>query len=323
MTRDQAKQLVRDTFTQAFQKDHFRRFIKELLNRYDDSKAQVWNKQYIPDAFKDHIDHYERLGTYGAADGEKLDILVVHLSSNSKLERARTALRNFVAHHLKSRDEKDAGLVAFISPTETSWRFSFVRMEYETELTEAGIARAKLNLTSARRFSYLVGEGESCHTAQSRFLDLLQETNADPTLEQIADSFSVETVTKEFFDRYHALFKGLKEAIEKIVSQDKSVREEFRAKAVKTDDFAKKLLGQIVFLYFIQKKGWLGVQRGQEWGTGARDFLRRLAAGGYCPFKNLFNDVLEPLFYESLATDRGPEAWCKPFKTRIPFLNGL
>ena len=76
MNRDQARQLVRDTFTQGFQKDQFRRFIKELLNRYDESKAQAWNKQYIPDAFKEHVDRYERLGTYTAPDDEKLDILV-------------------------------------------------------------------------------------------------------------------------------------------------------------------------------------------------------------------------------------------------------
>jgi len=36
-------------------------------------------------------------------------------------------------------------------------------------------------------------------------------------------------------------------------------------------------LGQIVFLYFVQKKGWLGVVKGQGWGTGPHDFLRRLA----------------------------------------------
>jgi hypothetical protein len=39
-------------------------------------------------------------------------------------------------------------------------------------------------------------------------------------------------------------------------------------------DFAKKLLGQIVFLYFIQKKGWLGVAKGGKWGDGPRNFLR-------------------------------------------------
>ncbi len=322
MNREQARQLVRDTFTHAFQREQFRRFAKELVNRYDESKAQIWGRQYILDAFKDHIDRYERVGTYSAPDGEKLDILIVYLTKESKLERARTALRNFVAHHLKSRDDKDAGLVAFVSPTEQTWRFSFVRMEYETELTEAGVAKAKLNLTSARRFSYLVGESESCHTAQSRFLDLLKETGKNPTLEQIAESFSVETVTKEFFNRYYALFQKLKEAVEKIAAKDKLVRDEFCRKGVNTDDFAKKLLGQIVFLYFIQKKGWLGVQKGEEWGTGPRDFLRRLARGDYGKFKNIFNDVFEPLFYDTLATDRGAEAWCATFKGRIPFLNG-
>ena len=87
-------------------------------------------------------------------------------------------------------------------------------------------------------------------------------------------------------------------------------------------DFAKKLMGQIVFLYFLQKKGWLGVAKGQDWGTGPRDFLRRLADGEYGKYDNFFNDILEPLFYDTLATDRGHEAWCKRFKCRIPFLNG-
>ena len=39
---------------------------------------------------------------------------------------------------------------------------------------------SKRKLTPARRFSYIVGEGESCHTAQTRFLDLLQDTENDP-----------------------------------------------------------------------------------------------------------------------------------------------
>ena len=81
-------------------------------------------------------------------------------------------------------------------------------------------------------------------------------------------------------------------------------------------------MGQIVFLYFLQKKGWLGVAKGQDWGTGPHDFLRRLANGDYGKYDNFFNDVLEPLFYDTLATDRGHEAWCNRFQCRIPFLNG-
>lgn len=58
-------------------------------------------------------------------------------------------------------------------------------------------------------------------------------------------------------------------------------------------------------------------------GYGApRDFLRRLARGDHGAYSNFFNDVLEPLFYDTLATDRGHEAWCNRFECRIPFLNG-
>ena len=86
------------------------------------------------------------------------------------MERARTAIRNFVADHLKQRDGKDAALVAFVSPTEKQWRFSYVKMEYATVEKDSGKIGVETKLTPARRFSYIVGEGESCHTAQTRFL---------------------------------------------------------------------------------------------------------------------------------------------------------
>jgi len=322
MNRNQARDLIKTTFTRPFNRGNFRTFILNVLNRIDESKAQAWNTQYVKDAFKPHVQRYERLGTYTSPKKEKLDVLIVHLTNASKLERARTAMRNFVADHLKTRDEKDAALVAFVSPTEKQWRFSYVKMDYATVKTESGKVGVEARLTPARRFSYLVGEGESSHTAQSRFVDLLQDTQSDPTLAQIEEAFSVEAVTKEFFTKYAELFEQINKALTKLVEKDKAIREEFKAKNVNTVDFAKKLMGQIVFLYFLQKKGWLGVEKGKEWGTGPRDFLRRLANGQYGKYDNFFNDVLEPLFYDTLATDRGHEAWDKRFKCRIPFLNG-
>ncbi|MFH1023045.1 MAG: TaqI-like C-terminal specificity domain-containing protein [Planctomycetota bacterium] len=294
----------------------------ELLHRFDESKAQQWNITYIKDAFKEHVNRYERLGTYTAPGKEKLDILIVHLAKESKLERARTAIRNFVADHLKNREEKDAALVAFVSPTGNQWRFSYVKMEYAAVEKESGKVGVETRLTPARRFSYLVGEDESCHTAQTRFLNLLQNTDKDPTLAELESAFSVEAVTKEFFTRYRDLFEEINKALEKLVKDDNVIHGEFKKKGVKAVDFSKKLLGQIVFLYFIQKKGWLGVEKGRDWGSGPRDFLRRLADGKHGTCKNFFNDILEPLFYDTLATERGGEAWSKRFRCRIPFLNG-
>jgi type I restriction-modification system DNA methylase subunit len=250
--------------------------------------------------------------------------LIVYTTGPEKIQRTRTGLRDFVAHKLK-RDEsyKDAALVAFVSPLpETTWRFSYIKMEYATVEQDSGKVDTEERLTPARRFSYIVGAGESCHTAQTRFLDLLQDTTTDPTLAALEDAFSVEAVTKEFFTKYAELFEDLHAALEKMAAKDKTLRDEFAAKGVNTVDFAKKLMGQIVFLYFLQKKGWLGVKRGQPWGSGPRDFLRRLANGDYGAYANFFNDLLEPLFYDTLATERGAEAWSKRFNCRIPFLNG-
>jgi type I restriction-modification system DNA methylase subunit len=322
MNRDQARALIEQTFPQAFDGTRFRNFAHNLLNHIDQTKAQRWNTTYVKDAFKQHVQRYERLGTYTSPDNEKLDVLVVHLTTESKLERARTAIRNFVADHLKTREEKDAALVAFVSPTEKQWRFSYVKMEYATVEQESGKVGVETRLTPARRFSYIVGEGESCHTAKTRFLDLLKRTDTDPTLAHIEEAFSVEAVTNEFFKKYAERFEEIHKALEGLVSKHKTIRDEFNAKGVNTVDFAKKLMGQIVFLYFLQKKGWLGVAKGQEWGTGPRDFLRTLANGDCGKYDNFFNDILEPLFYDTLATDRGHEAWCNRFKCRIPFLNG-
>jgi len=314
--------MVKQTFTQAFDKGRFRLLALNLLNRLDETKASAWNHTYIKDAFKPHVRRYERLGTYTSPAGETVDVLIVHLTDAAKLERARTALRNFVADHLKTRSNKDAALVAFVAPDQTTWRFSYVKMEYATVVKDSGDVGVEARLTPARRFSYIVGAGESCHTAQTRFLALLQDTTTDPALADLEAAFSVEAVTKEFFKEYVARFTAIHTALDDVLAQNAALRAEFEQCSLNSIDFAKKLLGQIVFLYFLQRKGWLGVARGAEWGSGPRDFLRRLANGEYGAYANFFNDVLEPLFYDTLATDRGHAAWCDRFDCRIPFLNG-
>lgn len=326
MNPQQARERVAETFPQPFNKTKFLEFTRNLLNEFDESKAAQWKPPYIKDAFKPHVSWFERLGTYTSPRHEKLDVLIVHLTNKSKLERARTAIRNFVADHLKTRDQKDAALVAFVSPTERQWRFSYVRMEYAAVATESGKVGVKTHLTPARRCSYIVGEGESCHTAQSRFLALLQNTENKPNLADLEEAFSVEAVTREFFNQYAALFEDINKELDRLVKKDKAIRDEFKARNVNPVEFAKKLMGQLVFLYFLQKKGWLGVAKGQDWGAGPHNFLRRLidqsAPADKSDTVNIFNDILEPLFYDTLATDRGPAAWCKLFQCRIPFLNG-
>src|SRR5207247_9439977 len=86
------------------------------------------------------------------------------------------------------------------------------------------------------------------------------------TLEKLEAAFSVEAVTKEFFNKYAELFGQLDAALQKLAVKDKAIGRELKEKNISMVDFAKKLMGQIVFLYFLQKKGWLGVAKGQDRG---------------------------------------------------------
>ncbi|MFH1444502.1 MAG: TaqI-like C-terminal specificity domain-containing protein [Candidatus Peregrinibacteria bacterium] len=188
-------------------------------------------------------------------------------------------------------------------------------------MEKGGKFKAEEDFTPARRYSFLVGSHESSHTAQRQLLPILADDKHNPTLSLIENAFSIETVTKEFFEKYRDLFVRVKEALDALVDSDKVLRKEFRAKDVNTADFAKKLLGQIVFLYFLQKKGWFGVARDAAWGSGHKNFLRQLFEGKLMRYKNFFDDVLEPLFYEALAVEREENYYSK-FNCKIPFLNG-
>lgn len=229
----------------SFDESKFIDFIIDLLNldssniNLDSSEKNVSAKQY-----KDDIKKYKYIARYN--DGyNNIGIFIVNLKST----KARNLQRNFVASLLKMYD-LDASIVAFYSDNDTSWRLSFVKKELS--FTENGI---KESLTSAKRYSYLVGEHESIHTAQEFLFKLLEIDSRKITLDDIEKVFDVEKVTKRFFEDYKEKYLQLKEYLDK--------NEDFKTESEKCDftssEFAKKLMGQIVFLYFLQKKGWLGV----------------------------------------------------------------
>ena len=243
---------------------------------------------------------------------------------------------------------------------------------------EFSMGKVKEKLTPAKRYSYLVGKGEPCHTAKQRLYPIFMDDNTNPGIDELEEAFSVEKVTNEFFNLYKEKYIQLKEYLES--------NEEFMNEAAyrnfTSEQFAKKLMGQIVFLYFIQKKGWLGVEaipvtmtekqyknaffargtksrdivpkvyaqqpdgtyrivfselqalsdedeeflagivKGKPWGSGPKDFMRKIFDGCVDAGKNYFDDYLEPLFYTGLNKNRGENGFYAPLHRRIPFLNG-
>lgn len=322
MNKDQAKKLLDETFNHEFDQQKFSKFLTELFNGFRiENRGLGVSKEY-----SEYISEFRKLGEYN--DGKKsMEVLVVKLKKSNSLERARTMQRNFIAKWLSmGYEEKDGALVAFYGDDPYDWRFSFIKMDYRLVEKENGKIKTEKELTPAKRYSFLVGVNEPNHTCRSQFLDLVIEEKEKPSLQEIENAFSIEKVTKEFFLEYKELFSKLAESLEKVFKREDYVKKEFEEKNISVRDFSKKLLGQIVFIYFLQKKGWLGVEKDEagrfkEWGTGPKNFLKRLFDKKIVDYTNFFNDILEPLFYEALAKERDDDYYSR-FKCKIPFLNG-
>ena len=322
MDKQQAQQIIKNTFESSFDKKRFIDFTKNLLNSIDESKA-FHARGDVKEMFSAVIKTYERIGTYNSPEGEKIDIIITYLQKGYSLDHARITQRNFAGRYLVDRGEKDAGLFAFVAPDEADWRFSLVKMDYKFEKTKTGRMKVKEEFTPARRWSFLVGANEKSHTAQNRLVNILANDEQASTLEEIEKAFDIETVTKEFFLKYRELFLRTKEELDRVIKKDLKIKVDFDEKSVDTVNFAKKLLGQIVFLYFLQKKGWFGVGRDNDWGTGSKHFLRELFEKKHATYNNFYNDILEPLFYEALRIDRShDDGYYSRFDCKIPFLNG-
>jgi len=77
-------------------------------------------------------------------------------------------------------------------------------------------------------------------------------------------------------------------------------------------------MGRIVFLYFIQKKGWLAVAQDKKWGEGNQNYLFDLFNKSNHK-DDFYHEELVSLFFKTLNnTDSEKES----NEIRFPYLNG-
>ena len=120
------------------------------------------------------------------------------------------------------------------------------------------------------------------------------------------EAFDVEKLTKQFYRGYKELFERVQAAVKKHNPHS------YFNDSDRLHQFSQRLLGRVMFLYFLQKKEFL---------AGDRRFLTKQ----YEPFRSkpddttYYGEVLEPLFFETLNAQRPnfESRWGK-----IPYLNG-
>jgi hypothetical protein len=253
------------------------------------------------------------LGSFTTADEREVGIFEVKLQPQVWIERNRVGLRSLLRQVYKY--DVDGALIVF--QQDHKWRFSYV-----SEIrTEDGKKE-----TEPKRYTYLFGKGESCRTAAERF----DKLKGKPIhLNDLYEAFSVEKLNKDFFKTYkefnEKFWKYLaepKNGYRKLFIDEKYEEVERQEKPIR--DFTKKLLGRIVFLHFLQKKGWMGVPvTNHEWKEGDARFMQNLFAN--CKDKVTFHSkVLKTLFFKTLNTKRDNDVAHASLgkNIRIPYLNG-
>lgn len=244
---------IEEILTGVYSVSNYTDLIREIFPTVKIIAPDKFRKEYSN--FSSHIVGAAHVGNYTDPDGRVVIIHSVQLQKETYVENSRSTQRSY-AKKLMEAGNADAAIIAFYTEGDPKWRISFVRLDYEIKF-ENGRMNTVADLTPAKRYSYLVGMDEPCHTAISRFRRFITDDTGEklPTIDDLEEIFSVEKVTEEFFSLYCEKFHQLREALE----ANPDFVEEAKEHNYTSSQFAKKLMGQIVFLYFLQKKGWLGV----------------------------------------------------------------
>ena len=260
---------------------------------------------------------------------EPLHIFDVTVNDRVMMERNRVNIQRLIRSVM---DQYSCAFMLFHYEDDArwDWRFTYCRKSGNKEES-----------TDSKRYTFLLGPGQSCRTATDNFMALYDKRNS-LEIKDIEDAFNVEALSKEFFGKYKTQYETF---VNYMVDPTNGMRQHF----IDTDfdhtgmtadkirdreekpirDYVKKLLGRIVFLHFLQKKGWLGVPAGKEWGEGDRNFMLNIFKNANENQKgNFLEEILEGLFAEALDRDRSAQDDLYDTKVegfhncRIPYLNG-
>lgn len=330
--------------TQDYNREDFLEFLSDFLPEdYTQEEEQTYyDYTNIEDGYK--------LGTC-----DSLDLDVFEFRTKSERDPRVTLTREVVSFMKKYGSNQNA-LVVFYSDESHNWRLSLITTDYEVVN-----GKVKPLYSNPRRFSFRLGGECKAHTPQTMLFkkgQICEHTENGKTITPIEDlknRFALEVVSKQFFDEYKVFYEDFVQYItgnryvkaggkgkyeRKAVSKEntkifnqfkKLANDDYELACKYVRDYIKKFMGRLVFLQFLQKKGWLGVAKNESWGNGNKNFLLDLFTSSNNK-KDFLEKDLEPLFFGMLNTDVDDRK--KLFKEKewdvalldefkqIPYLNG-
>jgi methylase of polypeptide subunit release factors len=230
------------------------------------------------------------------------DFHVIH--ARLKSERLLIGMERPVVSRLLQ--DHPYALFIFSNTNQDQWHF--LNVKYDDDVQKRRLFRR-----------ITIGSHEKLRTASERLdkINLADAPDVAPnTIQKLHDdAFDVEPVTREFFEEYRRIFGEVEAAIKGIRDADRKHL------------FTQRLFNRLMFIAFIQKKGWLKF-------AGNADYLLALwKAQGQdktTTDKNFYRDRLKPLFFfglnggaqENDVSNINRGGFLKSLIGEVPYLNG-
>ena len=236
-----------------------------------------------------------QIGVIELPDNQTILIGAVRIKDILTTRSGKRAQYSLAKRILKS-GHFNGGIFAFYDD-DRRFRFSLITVTYHGTRRE---------FSSHRRHTFFIDP----HLPNKTFLQQMQKTNF-ATRSEILKAFSLEAVSNEFYREFKPRFDALAEAVRD--SDDTELKH----------DFALLFVIRIIFLAFVQKKGWLG--RTNFLISCWKEY--RLTGNN----NTFYTDWLKPLFFQALSSPPDFKTFLggTPFSTetreifrRAPFLNG-
>ncbi|TAH08064.1 MAG: hypothetical protein EAZ13_04720 [Sphingobacteriia bacterium] len=305
MTKEELHDKLRATYT--------RKNWKQIVNAIFPNReffATEESVEVTKQSQRDLTQNIIRFGNIKLDDGNALALYEVELKLNaSNVSRNRVGLRNLITSEVIP-GIVDGALIVYHQKEHDDWRFSFYSKSKYWDDEGNEIKKE----THPKRYTYVLGKGETCVTPRERFWHLVEKRTR--TIKDVLEAFSVEKVSKEFFVKYKKQYQAF---VDELMKEDNfHARAIFGTDAKLARDFTKKMLGRIIFLQFLQKKGWLDVALDKNYGEGNKSFVAEFFSTNNSDA--FYTTCLVPLFFETLNNPKN-EVF-KVTGTKFPYLNG-
>ena len=235
-----------------------------------------------------------------ASGGEDFHVIYARLSSEALL----AGLERLVITQLLK--DHPYALFIFSNSNQERWHFVNVKQEKQQVLRRITVAPGEKLRTATERLSLLDLQGISADLEKLTPLEIQERHD---------EAFDVEAVTERFFQQYRLVFGQVENLIKPTLTNNAATRL-----------FAQKLFNRLMFIVFIQKKGWLKFK-------GRTDYLEALwedyREDNSTSDKNFYRDRLTHLFFAGLNNPQETDiiginngGYLRRIIGTVPYLNG-